>query len=511
VKFQWAAEIAFSFLFSGAAGICLIFCVYSNNIISFLYFCFGLIPLFWFSFWGKKKALFFAFLGFSLPVSFLVGEGIWHSLRYYYQVPFLPSVVIFLGWVLLAGCLQWLIFLFFSRKWLSLKPDSFWLLPFVWMAIEFIYGKFSIQGSSFDLGLLGPLNSFSKNLARAGGVHAISFFYVCINTFVLTLIRQEYRSRTLKKGWIISFGFLAALYLAGSLIKEETELKRPFHAALLQPNLTILRQEKVDQTTQQRLEKLIEMTRSVLKKEPDLIVWPAAVLSIRDNTEVSNAIKRIGDKAASRTKLLLGVVRTVLERSEERQQNTIYYVNTRGDIEDVYVKHKLTPYTEYVPFSIFDFIGRRQQGIRAYLNSVETGDVFTADGIKWGSPICVEIYYPGYLREYSKSGADFFIHFSNDDAFGQTHFKKLLVKLSALRAVELGVPILRLSITGISAHIDFEGQIIDSLPSGKEDIVYATLIRKLRTTFYAWFGDLFSYVSILVTIWGLCHFYRGKK
>jgi apolipoprotein N-acyltransferase len=511
---KFSRNIVVPFFASMISGLCLDAFTYREGI-SFtasLVFCLGLIPFFWGILQEKKTTRFAAFIGFSLPISFLVGEGIWHSLRYYYQVPFLPSVLIFTGWVWVAGCLKWLILSLLCKKWLCPGPDSLWLLPFGWMAIEFLYGKTSIQGSSFDLGLLSPLSPLSKIFARTGGVHAVSFFYVCVNAFILALICPDWRKKVLIKKWFIPFGFLLAMGLGDLLFRSgEMPFEKPIHIALLQPNLTILRQQKIDQTTQQRVEKLADMTRTALEKNVDLIVWPAAVLSIKDNSEVSYAIKLIGEKSVSRSKILLGVVRTVMDRAEEKMQNTVYFLNTLGQIEDIYVKQKLTPYTEYIPCSFLDFIGRRRQGILPFLSSDRPGKVFSMEHVKWGNLICVEIYYPNLLRKYIKQGADFLVHFSNDDAFGDAQFKSLLVKLSALRAVELGIPILRESITGISAHISPEGENMGHIPSGQEGIVYATLTRKNQPTFYACFGDVFSYISLFIMVWGIWQSRRQKK
>lgn len=507
-------KVFISFLVSGISGLCLDTCVYSDasSIVAFLIFCFGLVPFFWFILNERKSIRLAAFVGFSLSVSLLIGEGLWSSLHGYYQVSFLPAILIFAGWVWLAGCLHWLVLSLFVKGFFCPSADFLWLFPFAWMSLEFIYGRISIQGQSVSLGLLGPLNALLKIFIRAGGVHAASFFYVFVNVFILALFQPNPIKTMSNKRWLFPLSFLLAMWLVDSFItRKDLPFDKPFRAGLLQPNLTIVRQEKSDQTTQQRLDKLIHMTQKALEKNVDLIVWPAAVMSIRDDIEVSYALKQLGGQVSSKTKILIGVLRTVTDAGKEKVQNTVYMANTLGQIENVYVKQKLTPYTEYIPCSFLDFTGRGRKGISPFLKSSQKGSVFESNAIKWANPICIEIYYPGLLRSFLKKEAGFLIDFSNDDAFKTARFKWFLVKLSALRAMELGMPILRESINGISAQINGDGEILEYLPSGQEGIIYATLTQKMQPTFYANFGDVFSYLSLLITVWGLWSVWRRKK
>jgi apolipoprotein N-acyltransferase len=68
--------------------------------------------------------------------------------------------------------------------------------------------------------------------------------------------------------------------------------------------------------------------------------------------------------------------------------------------------------------------------------------------------------------------------------------------MAALRAVENRVPIARAANTGISGFIHPSGQILQASGIFTSSILFGILYLKKTGTFYAHFGDLFTYLCM---------------
>ena len=72
--------------------------------------------------------------------------------------------------------------------------------------------------------------------------------------------------------------------------------------------------------------------------------------------------------------------------------------------------------------------------------------------------------------------------------------------LAKIRAVETGLPIVRVANTGISAFISPYGEEIVKISLNKESVKEVNLISPLDQTLYKNFGDFFFAISILYLI-----------
>jgi apolipoprotein N-acyltransferase len=68
-----------------------------------------------------------------------------------------------------------------------------------------------------------------------------------------------------------------------------------------------------------------------------------------------------------------------------------------------------------------------------------------------------------------------------------------------LRAIEQGLPMVRVANTGISAMIDAKGRITASLPLGMDGAIDASLPPVLSATVYSRFGD-WPLLAVLVLL-----------
>ncbi len=213
-------------------------------------------------------------------------------------------------------------------------------------------------------------------------------------------------------------------------------------------------------------------------KRPDVVVWPETSVPFI-LTENPDALVRIGDVLQDGQILLTGAV-----RAEERgagqpplYYNSVYMIDDKGQILGASDKVHLTPFGEYVPFE--DLL--RQVGIEELI-SLPGG--FTAassrmplklpSGIGLYPLICYEAIFPGEVAS-DLAGASAILNVTNDAWFGATPGPYQHFLQSRLRAVETGVPLIRVANNGISAVIDPLGRIVQGLSLNTVGAVDATL------------------------------------
>ncbi|WP_424832773.1 apolipoprotein N-acyltransferase [Ruegeria sp.] len=236
----------------------------------------------------------------------------------------------------------------------------------------------------------------------------------------------------------------------------------------------------------------IEFT--AIEPRPDLIVWPeTAVPAWLDSAQPY--LEAIAD-AAQGTPVILGI-----QRAEGlRIYNSMVYLDEQGRQAGLYDKHHLAPFGEYVPFG-----GVLEQFGIAGLAST-TGHGFSAgpgaanlDVGKLGKAlplICYEAVFPQDVLA-APDRSDFLLQITNDAWFGTRSGPYQHLAQARMRAIEQGLPMVRVANTGVSAMIDPLGRITDALPLGQAGFVDAVLPQPLPPTPYSRFGDIPVFLCLL--------------
>ncbi|WP_313615551.1 apolipoprotein N-acyltransferase [Agrobacterium sp.] len=214
------------------------------------------------------------------------------------------------------------------------------------------------------------------------------------------------------------------------------------------------------------------------KKRPDIIIWPETSVPFI-LTQNPDALVRIADVLEDGQVLLTGAV-----RSEEaapgmppRFYNSIYMIDSQGQILGAADKVHLVPFGEYVPFeniltkwgieNIVNLPGGFSAAANRSLLTLPSGQSFYP-------LICYEAIFPNEIAN-GLSGASLLLNITNDGWFGQTPGPSQHFLQARLRAVENGVGMIRAANNGISAIIDPMGQIVAGLANGQKGVFDATL------------------------------------
>ncbi len=216
------------------------------------------------------------------------------------------------------------------------------------------------------------------------------------------------------------------------------------------------------------------------QRRPDVIVWPETSVPFI-LTQYRDALVRIGDVLQDGQILIAGVVRTedAAPGQPPRYYNSMYAIDSQGQIIAAADKVHLTPFGEYLPFESFwnglgitnvvDMPGGFTAGTAHTLIALPSGQTFYP-------LICYEAIFPEEITAAVRQ-ASALLNITNDAWFGNTPGPYQHFLQSRLRAVETGLPLIRAANNGISAYVDSYGQIIRQIEYDQKGIIDSTLSR----------------------------------
>jgi apolipoprotein N-acyltransferase len=221
---------------------------------------------------------------------------------------------------------------------------------------------------------------------------------------------------------------------------------------------------------------------------PDLVVWPETAVPFLLN-HIQDDMSPMVD-AARGAPLVFGI-----QRAETQQQyhNSLVVMGPGGELRGIYDKRHLVPFGEYVPGAAL--LGRA--GASGLARNLGTG--FTP-GIDPGpvllpgiGPAIPLICYEGIFAEEISDGdarARLILLITNDAWFGKAAGPYQHLAQARLRAIEQGLPMVRVANTGITAMIDAHGRITDMIPLGVDGAIDVALPPSRSPTLYAQWGDV---------------------
>lgn len=237
---------------------------------------------------------------------------------------------------------------------------------------------------------------------------------------------------------------------------------------------------------------------------PDLILWPESAVPVLLE-DAAPTLAYISEQVGG-VPLLLGI-----QRAEGRAfYNSAVLADAEGRAGQVYDKHHLVPFGEYMPFPGF----WQRLGITGLAARVESGyaagpgPALLDLGFAQALPlICYEAVFPQYARYRPRP--DVLIQLTNDAWFGAHTGPYQHLAQARMRAIETGLPLVRAANTGVSAVIDAKGRIVEALPLNAAGYFDAALPPALPPTPYARTGDM--PLLVLLIALGLAAIARRRR
>ena len=233
-------------------------------------------------------------------------------------------------------------------------------------------------------------------------------------------------------------------------------------------------------------------------KDVTHLIWPESPFPFILSRD-PDALAAIGGALPDGTVLITGAARletdpgaTPARPGRAHYFNAAEVIGSGGLVLDSYDKVHLVPFGEYLPLdSVLSRLGLThfvhipggfEPGPRHRLLDVP-GLPPVAPAICYEAIFTTEILPDGSERERRRAGL--ILNITNDGWFGRTAGPYQHFAQARLRAVELGLPLIRAANSGISAIVDPFGHVRASLPLGVANVLDGALPERLPPTFYA--------------------------
>jgi apolipoprotein N-acyltransferase len=339
-----------------------------------------------------------------------------------------------------------------------------WCLSEVARSFLFTGFPWNLNGYVWDLPLLQSTRFF--------GIFGLSFLTTAAAVVLYT-----------KQKWlgIGIFGALLCFWIEGNHRLKSPQLNTDICLRLIQPSVD-QREKWHPEFFEKNLSILEILSGSEAEKPIDITIWPEAAITIPLDAHVDFSTHLGG--FISQGYLITGAPRRM--HNPEKAFSCLQVIDNKGLIHATFDKFHLVPFGEYVPLRSLNPLPKLTDGTLDY--SPGTGPrTIRVSGIPPFSPlICYEAIFSGAIIDPTDR-PQWLLNITNDAWYGITSGPYQHLKIVQVRAIEEGLPLIRVANNGVSAVIDSYGRILQELELNKIGFIDAHLPTPLPQTLYRGF------------------------
>lgn len=359
------------------------------------------------------------------------------------------------------------------------------VIALIWIITEYMRSYGYIESPWL---LIGYIWSGSENISQSVslfGIWGLSYLTIiwagAFYHLILSFDNPKYCTTILLA--LISYtacDFYGENHLKSSLVIQKTKIR------IIQPNIDNNVYSRIN-NRYENFQKLMNLSKDAQDKKINFIIWPEGSHEFDLSPHFLELVREI---IPLKSYLILNASRK--ETSPLKHWNSMFVIDSFGNVVDSYDKKHLVAFGEYIPLRKYlPFIQKLTPGAIDYSKGVSSKAMQVIPSFL--PSICYEDAFP----EYTDQKFTWIINLTNDGWFGTSIGPYQHLAIAKFRAIEHGVPMVRAALTGISAIIDSFGNIIESTGLLKEAVIDATLPAYIKHfTYY----HIYNYYSVMLLI-----------
>lgn len=229
-----------------------------------------------------------------------------------------------------------------------------------------------------------------------------------------------------------------------------------------------------------------ELTESKGLEKADVVIWPESAFPFVVPADATH-IEPLADMLKPHQLLITGAM--IREQEPLAYTNSLLVLNHKAKIIARYDKHHLVPFGEYVPLRKWLPIEKITGGTVDFKAGDDPRPIKFKKLERNIRPlICYEVIFERYSHGYNPK--DWLLNITNDGWYGNSTGPYQHLEMARFRAIEQGVPMVRVAGTGISAVYDGYGRLQGSLGLGTQGVLDMALpAANLERSLYSRLSD----------------------
>ena len=354
--------------------------------------------------------------------------------------------------------------------------DLILLLPVAWIIFEWFKAWFLTGFPWLEIGISqidGPLAGYTPFIGALG----VSWLVALTAGLILTIMQT-------RRWWLISL--VIAIWVGGSVLQTHTATSpkgEPIKVSLIQGNIP----QEIKWNPEQLFKTLaLYQARTEQNWDSDLVIWPENAVTVFHHQAKELFLDPLAELARdNETDILLGL--------PVMQQDSRHYFNSMmvlGDEEAFYHKRHLVPFGDYVPLAwLRGLIEFFDLPMSSFIAGDDGQALLRAAGHDIGVSICYEDTFSNEVLD-TVPEASLLVNATNNAWYGDSFAPHQHLQISRNRALETGRPVLRATTNGISALIDFDGQLIKQSAQFEEVVLTGQVQARQGATAYVSYGRM---------------------
>jgi apolipoprotein N-acyltransferase len=385
------------------------------------------------------------------------------------------------------------------------------VVPSCWLLTEWLRSWQALGGPWAVFGASQWQHPAVLALAAVGGVWLVSFALLLVNVAIVLVIESLPRvtpGATWRPG-IAVLGIAATVTGVGAgplafALTPASPAARHVTVALVQPG--VISNAGLRVHASQALTAELSRGGTLGGVRPDLIIWgessiPVDLTLARNRTQLLQLEQLAARDGAD---ILVSQDATPPDKGHEKWAVLV----SPAGIEGIYVKTRLVPFGEYIPF-------RQQLGWLTKISRAAASNMIPGTGAhllratdRQGRPlpigvlVCFESAFPDMSRVDTDKGAQLIVYQSATSTFQGTWGPDQHASLGAVRAAETGRPVVQAALTGVTVAFDARGRLLAWMGQSQHGVVTVRLGLPAVSakTFYDQAGDYVPWSALAIVV-----------